>query len=147
MAAALVDIGVISDKSTNLQASDGEVLEAKATGGVLVGREEGEPVVTLTTRVKEPDFKLDGALLESTEDEANEELQIKSLVVKDEYSVKLTPKNVGALGIRARKTQVSYRPGYSEDEGHYVDLTFTLLTCADGELYTKFRKKAGAPTP
>ena len=29
-----------------------------------------------------------------------------------------------------------------EEEGSYVDLTFKVLACSDGELYKKFRVKA-----
>jgi hypothetical protein len=34
------------------------------------------------------------------------------------------------------------KPGSSEEEGSYVDLTFKILACADGALYTKFKVKA-----
>ena len=56
MAATLTDVGTINDKSTTLATEDGETLTATATGGIVVAEEEGEPVVTLTTRVKEMDF-------------------------------------------------------------------------------------------
>ena len=52
MAAELTDIGVINDKSTTMSAEDGDTLTATATGGVVVAEEEGEPVITITTRVK-----------------------------------------------------------------------------------------------
>ena len=38
----------------------------------------------------------------------------------------------------------------AEEEGSYVDLTFKILACSDGELYKKFRVKAedwAAPKP
>ena len=57
MAATLTDVGTINDKSTTLATEDGETLTATATGGIVVAEEEGEPVVTLTTRVKEMDFE------------------------------------------------------------------------------------------
>lgn len=75
---------------------------------------------------------------------------MKTNVVSDDFSVKLTPKNIGAIGIKARRTHVSFRPGSSEEEGSYVDLTFKILACSDGELYKKFRVKAedwAAPKP
>ncbi len=143
MASSLTDIGVINDKSTSLSAEDGESLTAKATGGVVVAEEEGEPVITLTTRVIEPTYALEtlltGAVVGGTD---NDELTVKSNVVSDDFSVKLTPKNIGAIGIKARRTHVSFRPGHSEEEGHFVDLTFKILACDDGELYKKYRVKA-----
>ena len=140
MASSLTNIGIIKDKSTTLAAEDGETLTATATGGVVVAEEEGEPVVTLTTRVIEPSFELETLLTGAVA--ANDELTVKSNVVSDDFSVKLTPKNIGAVGIKARRTHVSFRPGHSEEEGSFVDLTFKILACDDGELYKKYKVAA-----
>ena len=140
MAATLTDVGTINDKSTTLATEDGEKLTATATGGIVVAEEEGEPVVTITTRVKEMDFDTEKIFTGATVSE--DELVVKTNVVSDDFSVKLTPKNIGAIGIKARRTHVSFRPGSSEEEGSYVDLTFKILACSDGELYKKFRVKA-----
>lgn len=137
MAVSLTNIGTINDKSTTLATEDGETLTATATGGIVVAEEEGEPTVTLTTRVKEPTFELETLLTGNAVSE--NELVVKTNVVSDDFSLKLTPKNIGAIGIKARRTHVSWRPGSSEEEGHYVDITFKILACADGELYKKFR--------
>ena len=142
MATTLQSIGTINDKSTTLATADGETLEAKATGGITVAMEEGEPVVTITTRVKEMDFDKESMFTGAVAGESGDELTVKTNVIADDFSVKLTPKNIGAIGIKARRTHVTFRPGSSEDEGNYVDLTFTILACADGELYKKFRVKA-----
>lgn len=140
MATTLANIGVINDRSTTLSTEDGEVLEAKATGGVTVAMEEGEHSYIITTRVKEMDFTTEASLNGGTV--SGDELTVKSNIIADDYSVKLTPKNIGAIGIKARKTHVTLKPGSSEEEGNFVDLTFRILACADGELYKKFRVKA-----
>lgn len=140
MAVSLTNIGIINDKSTTLATEDGEKLTATATGGIVVAEEEGEPVVTITTRVKEMDFDTEKIFTGATV--SQDELVVKTNVVSDDFSVKLTPKNIGAIGIKARRTHVSFRPGSSEEEGSYVDLTFKILACSDGELYKKFRVKA-----
>ena len=140
MAVSLTNIGIINDKSTTLATEDGEKLTATATGGIVVAEEEGEPVVTITTRVKEMDFDTEKIFTGATVSE--EELVVKTNVVSDDFSVKLTPKNIGAIRIKARRTHVSFRPGSSEEEGSYVDLTFKILACSDGELYKKFRVKS-----
>lgn len=140
MAVSLTNIGIINNKSTTLATEDGEKLTATATGGIVVAEEEGEPVVTITTRVKEMDFDTEKIFTGATVSE--EELVVKTNVVSDDFSVKLTPKNIGAIGIKARRTHVSFRPGSSEEEGSYVDLTFKILACSDGELYKKFRVKS-----
>lgn len=67
-------------------------------------------------------------------------LLVKSQIVPDKYSVEISPKNSGGTGMRIRRSAVSYKPGYSEEEGHFVDMVFTIEPCADNELYTKFKK-------
>lgn len=140
MAATLANLGVINDKSTTLATEDGETLEAKATGGVVVAYEEGEHRYVISTRIKEPDFTTEASIIKATA--GQDELTVKSNIVAEDYSVKVTPKNIGAIGIKARRTHMTWKPGSSEEEGHYVDVTFTILECADGELYKKFRVKA-----
>ena len=139
---SLTDIGTINDKSTTLATEDGETLTATATGGIVVAEEEGEPTVTITTRVKEMDFDKEAMFTGATVSEDKTELTVKTNVVASDFAVKLTPKNVGAIGIKARRTHVSFKSGSSEEEGAYVDLTFKILACSDGELYKKFRVKS-----
>lgn len=142
MAASLTSIGTINDKSTTLASEDGETLTATATGGVVVAAEEGEPVITVTTRVKEMDFDTENMFTGAVKSQDGDELTVKTNVVPDDFSFKLTPKNIGAIGIKCRRSHVSFRPGSSEEEGQYVDLTFKILACEDGEFYKKFRVKA-----
>ena len=99
MAATLTDVGTINDKSTTLATEDGETLTATATGGIVVAEEEGEPVVTLTTRVKEMDFDKEKMFNGAEVSEDGDELTVKTNVVSDDFSVKLTPKNIGAIDI------------------------------------------------
>jgi len=142
MAEILTSIGTINDKSTTLATEDGETLTATATGGIVVAEEEGEPTVTVTTRVKEMDFDTENLFTGAVKSTDGNSLVVSTNVVSDEFSMKLTPKNIGATGIKARRCHVSFRPGSSEEEGHYVDLTFKILACEDGELYTKFKVQA-----
>lgn len=106
MAATLTDVGTINDKSTTLATEDGETLTATATGGIVVAEEEGEPVVTLTTRVKEMDFDKEKMFNGAEVSEDGDELTVKTNVVSDDFSVKLTPKNIGAIGIKIRRSHV-----------------------------------------
>ena len=84
--------------------------------------------------------KLTGAVKAGTA--GSETLKVTTNVIPDDFSLKLTPKNIGSTGIKARRTHISFRPGSSEEEGHYVDVTFKILACEDGELYTKFKVAA-----
>lgn len=81
--------------------------------------------------------KLTGAVKSGAD--ATEVLTVKTNVIPEDFSVKVTPKNIGATGVKVRRAHISFRPGSSEDEGHYVDVTFKILACEDGELYKKFK--------
>lgn len=142
MATELKDIGIINDRSTTLSTEDGDSLEAKATGGVTVAKEEGEHRYIITTRVKEMAFETEAELNGGTLSEGKDELTVKTNIISENYSLKLTPKNIGAIGIKAPKCHITMKPGSSEEEGSWVDLTFEILACADETLYTKFRVKA-----
>lgn len=137
----LFSVGTINDKSTSLTSNDGETLTAKATGGITVAEEDGEPEIEVTMRVKEMDFDTEH-LFNGAVENAEGELVVKTNNVEKEFSLKLTPKNIGAKGLKAPCCHVKFRPGSSEEEGSYVDLTFKILPGADDELYRYFRVKS-----
>lgn len=141
-------IGVIKDKSTTLEPSDGDTLEMKATGGETVAKETQEGGFTLKTRVIEPDegfYKLLGLGEEVTED-GNEkgDFKVKTHLVDGDWSVKVTPKNVGARGIKVPLCSISFKPGYSEEDGNYADLEFEILKGAQDYWYSRFKKTSAA---
>ena len=141
MATRLVSVGTTNDKSTSLATSDGETLTAKASGGKTVAEEEGEPEVTITTRVKEMDFDTENLLTGAVISTDGDELDVNTNIVQGEFSVKVTPKNIGAQGVKAPKCSVKFRPGSSEEEGAFVDLTFKIIETESGLLYKKFKVK------
>lgn len=142
MPTALSSVGVIKDKSTTLEPSDGEVLEMKQTGGRRVAKEEGEGGYVLKTRIIEPTDELYTTLGLGSVDSTSTELQVKTHVVSGNFGVKLTAKNIGAKGIKAPFTSISFKPGYSEEDGQYVDLEFEILQGAAAYWYSKFTVKA-----
>lgn len=141
MSDKMFSVGTINDQSTSLTTTDGDSLTAKATGGVTVAEEDGEPEIEVTYRVKEMDFDTEGLFTGAKENEEGE-LVVQTNKVDDDFSLKVTPKNIGAKGIKARRTHVKFRPGHSEQEGNYVDVTHKILECEDEELYRWFRVKA-----
>ena len=141
--------GVVNDKSTNLEASDGDSLIAKASGGVVVAEEVGEGGFSLTTRIKEPEFSLYEKYGLGSIDATSEDLNVKTHVVPGYVAVEVMPKNVGAIGLRAPYCSLSFKPGRSEDEGAFVDLTYKILPVLNDDYevehwYSMFRKKAAA---
>ena len=140
MGTSLTSIGTIKDKSSSLEASEGDVLEAKATGGEIIAKEPQEGGFTLTTRVIEPTDELLTML--GLGETASDEFQIKTHLVEDYWSVKVTPQNIGARGIKAPKCNVSYKPGWSEEEGNFADLTFEILHGDAAYWYSIFTNSA-----
>jgi hypothetical protein len=140
MATVLTSIGTIKDKSSSLDPTSGDSLTAKATGGELIAMEETEGTYVLKTRVIEPGDALYVSLGLGTV--TTDELGVKTHVVEGDFSVKVTPKNIGAKGIKAAKSHVVFKPGWSEEEGQYADVEFTLLMPSTGVWYTRFTKTA-----
>lgn len=137
MAAALTNLGVLNDRSTTLSSTEGDTLTARSSGGIVIAEEHTEHNYVLTTRVKEMTFAEESVLNGAAT--SGDELIVKTNLVNKNFSLKLTPKNIGAIGIKVRKCNVTMLPGHSEEEGNYTDVTFTFLACGDGEIYRKFR--------
>ena len=146
MATDLTDIGKIKDKSSTLEPSDGESLEMKATGGETVAKETQEGGFKATTRVIEPTNELLTLLglgeEVTTEGDDKGDFNVKTHIVDGDWSLKITPKNVGAKGIKAPKTNITYKPGWSEEDGNYADLDFEIIKGDADYWYSKFTKKA-----
>lgn len=148
MSTNLTDIGKIKDKSSTLEPSDGESLEMKATGGETVAKETQEGGFKATTRVIEPTNELLTLLglgeEFTTEGDDKGDFNVKTHIVDGDWSLRITPKNVGAKGIKAPKTNITYKPGWSEEDGNYADLDFEIIKGDAGYWYSKFTKKASA---
>lgn len=144
MAQTLTEIGPIKDKTCVLETSEGDTLEMKATGGELIGYEEQEGTTTVTMRIIEPRDDLYTLFGIGTADSTNHTVNVASHLIPDNYSLELEPKNVGGYGIRAPKCSVSFRPGYSEEEGNFVDLVFGILHGQASYLYQYWQKQASS---
>lgn len=146
MAETLTDIGTIKDKSSTLEPSDGEELEMKATGGETVAKETQEGGYKATTRVIEPTDELLTLLglgeAVSGEGADKGDFKVTTHIVDGNWSLKITPKNAGAKGIKAPKTSITYKPGWSEEDGNYADIDFEILKGDAGYWYSKFTKPA-----
>ncbi len=145
MATSLTSVGTIKNNSSVLEATEGDTLEAKATGGKTVAKETMEGGYKLSTRVIEPEDSLYVYLgLGEVDKSEATTLNVKTHVVSGSRSVKLTPKNVGAKGIEAPKTNITAKPGWSEEEGNYIDLDFDILKGAQDYWYKRFTKTESA---
>jgi hypothetical protein len=144
MATTLTDIGTIKDKSSTLEPSDGESLEMKATGGETVAKETQEGSYKATTRVIEPSNELLTLLglgeEVTTEGDDKGDYKVNTHIVDGDWSLKITPKNAGAKGMKAPKTNITYKPGWSEEDGNYVDIDFDILKGEAGYWYSIFVK-------
>lgn len=137
-------VGVIKEKSTTLEATEGETLELKSTGGHTVDIVETEGGLQLKTTTIEPTTLYKTLGLTDTELTDSVEQGIKTHVVDKRFAVKLTPKRIGGIGYKFPVTQVSVKPGGSEEEGGSAEITFNVIKPADESVawYTRFKKAA-----
>lgn len=142
MSDTLESVGTIKDKSSTLEATEGDTLEAKATGGETVASEDLEGDYILKTRVIEPDNALYTRLGLGAEDTTSQEFRTQTHVVEGDFSAEVTPKNVGAIGIRAPKCHVTFKPGWSEEDGNFADFELKILKGDAGYWYGRFKKPA-----
>ena len=141
---AFSSVGVIKEKTTTLEATEGETLELKSTGGHTVDIVETEGGLQLKTTTIEPTTLYKTLGLTDTELADSVEQGIKTHVVDKRFAVKLTPKRIGGIGYKFPVTQVSVKPGGSEEEGGSAEITFNVIKPADESVawYTRFKKAA-----
>lgn len=125
-ATTLTDVGKIKDQTTELSANDGDTLTETATGGEVVAMEQLEGTLQLTTTVIEPTPELYQAL-GIADAEASGEQKVKTHIVAGDMSVKVTPKNKGARGIKAPVTRMSVAPSLDEKDGNALKITWNII--------------------
>ena len=145
MPSSLTSCGIIKDKSAVLEALDGDELSAVGTGGEEVGHEDLEGGLQLTIRVIEPENSLLTALGLGAVATGSTDYNVKTHIPAQNFGVKVTPKNVGAIGIQAPLSSVKYKPGWSDADGNYADIIFRILKIdEESDWYTRFVKAAPA---
>ena len=136
---AFFDVGYIRQNTTSLSANEGDALQAIETGGAIVAEEKQEGDFSLATEVIEPSndlyVNLGIANIDSTNDD---ELNVQTHIVPGDYCVKLTPKNLGAKGIKAPKCSIAVTPAFGDDTGHAMTLTMSISKGDAGYWYKKF---------
>lgn len=136
---AFFDVGIIRQNTTSLSSNEGDALQAIETGGGIVAEEKLEGDFSLATEVIEPSDDLYVKLGIGNIDSQNEdELNVNTHIVPGNYCVRLTPKNLGAKGIKAPKCSVSVTPAFGDDTGHALTLTISIVKGDAGYWYKKF---------
>lgn len=125
-ATSLTDIGKIKNQSTQLTANEGDSLTETASGGEIVAMEQLDGTLQLETTVIEPTPELYKAL-GIADAEASGEQKVKTHVVDGDMSVKVTPKNKGARGIKAPVTRMSVAPTFDEQDGNSLKITWNIV--------------------
>lgn len=133
-------IGTIKTKTTTLETTDGETLELKGSGGHTVDIVETEGGFALKTTVIEPTKLYKTLGLTADDYDSTGKMKVKTHVVDGRYAVRLTPKRVGGMGIEAPVTQISFKPGGSEEEGGSAELTFNFIKGQQDYWYERFKK-------
>lgn len=126
-AKVLTNVGKIRNQTTELSSNEGDSLTETATGGEVVAMEQNDGTLQLKTTVIEPTPELYKALgIASAEDTKGEQI-VKTHVVAGDMSVKVTPRNKGARGIKAPVTRMTVAPAFDEQNGNALNITFNII--------------------
>ena len=133
---AMFNVGIIRANTTSLSTEEGDALQAIETGGAIVAEEKQEGSFELTTEIIEPTDDLYVNL--GIAHMSGEDLLVDTHIVPGNYSLKLTPKNLGAKGIKIPKCSISVAPAFGDDTGHALTITASVLQGEAGYWYSKF---------
>lgn len=135
---AFFDVGYIRTNTTSLSANEGDALQAIETGGAIIAEEKQEGDFSLATEVIEPTARLYTNLEIGVIDKNGDDINVTTHIVPGNYCLKLTPKNLGAMGIKAPKCSVSVTPAFGDDTGNALTLNIPILQGSAGYWYKKF---------
>lgn len=133
---AMFNVGIIRSNTTNLSTEEGDALQAIETGGAVVAEEKQEGTFELSTEIIEPTDDLYVNL--GIGHMSGEDLLVDTHIVPGNFSLKLTPKNLGAKGIKIPKCSISVAPAFGDDTGHALTITASILQGEAGYWYSKF---------
>lgn len=136
---SMFNVGIIRNNTTELTADEGDALQAIETGGAIVAEERQEGAFSLATEIIEPSDDLYVSL--GLGRKSGEDLLVDTHVATGYFSLKLTPKNIGAKGIKIPKCSVSVAPAFGDDTGHALTLNVSILKGDAGYWYSKFAFK------
>ena len=133
---AFFDVGYIRTNTTSLSSNEGDALQAIETGGAIIAEEKQEGDFALATEVIEPSANLYKNLDIGVID--GDDVNVTTHIVPGNYCMRLSPKNLGAMGISAPKCSVSVAPAFGDDTGNALTLTVSILQGTAGYWYKKF---------
>lgn len=136
------ELGYIKDKTTTLTAEDGDVLEAVATGGRKVAREQLEYTYNVAFTIMEMDYEIYAKLTGNKISDDKSNVTVVSNLINDDYALKIVPHNIGGNGIKALRGRLAIKESQSEEEGNYHECSYEILAQTNGTFYEKFKVTA-----
>ena len=133
-------IGISKQKQTTLEASEGETLELKGSGGRTVDIVETEGGFLLKTVVIKPTALYKALGLTEDDYDSKGRMKVKTHIVQKRKAMRFIPLRVGAMGIEAPVTQVPCKPAGSEEEGDSAEVTFKFIFGAQNYWYERFKR-------
>lgn len=131
MGSTLADIGFIKENSISFEVQDGTTKEWKATGGVLIDTLKSAPTLRIKCHVK----NLNKSIIEKVWQvrEATNDLEVLGLTNATKRSVQMENEVGKSEVLKFPLCTVDAIPVYSEDAGHGLDLTITVLSPGKGK--------------
>lgn len=126
-ATELTDVGKIRNQTAQLTTNDGDSLTETASGGEIVAEEQLDGTLQLQATVIEPSAALYEKLGIADKEDDQGEQKVRTHIVNGDMSVKVTPKNKGAKGIKAPVTRMSVAPAFDEKDGNGLVITWKIV--------------------
>lgn len=128
MSAVLASIGNVKEDSFSLETEDGKKLQWFATGHSLIDELVLQPTLTLKLQIKNLNLANLLKFWDVEEDATLGKIKVKAMTTSLKYSVKITPKVIGAETLEIPYCAVNMKPSYTEDSGWGQEVTFTILS-------------------
>lgn len=131
----------IKEDSTSMDMVEGDEYVAKTTGGIVIARERAEGAFILKTTLIEPSDELYTFL--GIGKPSGTAQNITSTVVSGIFSLRLDPRNIGAIGIEVPTVSITASPKFSDKEGWSLILSFSINHNGTYHYRRYKKKKAG----
>ncbi|WP_297191026.1 hypothetical protein [uncultured Porphyromonas sp.] len=121
----MASLGWIKEGSLSIETQEGTTKEWKAIGGVLVDLVKTEPTLRIKFHVKNYNKEVMEKVFGVKEE--GDQLKVTSLISPKEQALSLETSVIGAENLRFPRVRLEGAMVLSEEAGHGVDITATVL--------------------
>lgn len=127
----MASLGWVKEGSLSLETQEGTTKEWKAIGGVLVDTVKSESTMRIKFHVKSYNKEALEKVFGVKDD--GDSLAVTSLISPKEQALSLETSVIGAENLRFPRVRLDGTMVFSEEAGHGVDITATVLSPGEGK--------------